>query len=634
MKGNVRDNRTEGVMVTMQSIFPGVPTRATDDLAIRGGVCCSPQWPLALTKHVRSVGFAACLAVLAWGTLPGAAEAKEAPTRQLTQELIDAFSSTTTSGRYLAALHAGKERDIITAADLYWSILEQGPDNESVWDRALLYQLAAGRMDNGFVIAEKLVNQKNMHRLANLVIGIRSLKNREYVKARGHFDVIIENGKEDLGASLLAAWATMGAAGAKEAIAAIDALPNENWYQSFKDFHAGLMADIEGLDSQATRRLKDAYEVENVALRVMEAYARRLLANKQKDKALAVVSKYGETSNNLPYLTQLQKDIAEGEAARPLVKTVQEGAAEALYGYGTALRYDGAEDIGAMYLQFARYLDDDSEWVLFSLADTFDTLDNKRQAIAYYDAIPAQSTLRRNAEIKVGLNLYDIGEKEEAERRLETLIDENPGDLDAVISLGVVLRDQEKYAKAAEVYSRGIEAIEHIREHHWRIYYHRGIAYERTNVWAKAEVDFLKSLELSKDQPLVLNYLGYSWVDQGIHLRRALKMIERAVALRPRDGFIVDSLGWAHYKLGNYTDAVKELERAVQLRPHDPTINDHLGDAYWQIGRKLEARFQWIHARDLKPEPDQLEKILAKIKNGMPEEPSDTAAKVNEDSQN
>ena len=161
------------------------------------------------------------------------------------------------------------------------------------------------------------------------------------------------------------------------------------------------------------------------------------------------------------------------------------------------------------------------------------------------------------------------------------------------------------------------------RSPNWVVYYFRGICYERSKQWPKAEVDLKKALELFPDQPLVLNYLGYSWVDQGVNLDEGMRMIKRAVEQRPDDGYIVDSLGWAYYRLGNFEEAVKHLEHAVELKPEDPTINDHLGDAYWRVGRQLEAHFQWAHARDLKPEPDELEKIEEKLKTGWLD---DTAA--------
>ncbi|GLK79449.1 tetratricopeptide repeat protein [Methylopila turkensis] len=164
----------------------------------------------------------------------------------------------------------------------------------------------------------------------------------------------------------------------------------------------------------------------------------------------------------------------------------------------------------------------------------------------------------------------------------------------------------------------------------WSLYYVRGIAYERSKQWPKSEADLKKALELFPDQPLVMNYLGYSWVDQGVNLEEGMKLIRRAVELRPDDGYIVDSLGWAHFKLGRYEDAVRELERAVELRPQDPVMNDHLGDAYWRVGRRLEAGFQWSHAKDLKPEPEDLKKIEAKLKDGLPDDPPTNAADAQE----
>ena len=157
------------------------------------------------------------------------------------------------------------------------------------------------------------------------------------------------------------------------------------------------------------------------------------------------------------------------------------------------------------------------------------------------------------------------------------------------------------------------------------MFYFRGICYERSHQWPAAEADMKKALELYPDQPLVLNYLGYSWVDQGVHLDEGMDMIRKAVEQRPDDGYIVDSLGWAYFKTGNYDEAVKNLERAVELKPEDPTINDHLGDAYWRVGRTLEAHFQWSHAKDLNPEPEDLPKIEAKLKDGLPSDTSSAA---------
>jgi tetratricopeptide (TPR) repeat protein len=227
--------------------------------------------------------------------------------------------------------------------------------------------------------------------------------------------------------------------------------------------------------------------------------------------------------------------------------------------------------------------------------------------------------LRATTEVRVALLLDAIGKSDEAITALREIVAKNPDNVDALSALADVLRTHKKFDESAEAYSRVLALTGPTEKSRWAVYYFRGVDYERAKQWDKAEADLQKALELYPEQPLVLNYLGYSWVDQGLHLDEAFKMLRRAVELQPEDGYIVDSLGWAHYKLGHYDESVKLLERAVELKPGDPVINDHLGDAYWQVGRKLDAKFQWNHARDLNPDPDDLPKILSKIEKGMPE---------------
>jgi Flp pilus assembly protein TadD len=248
-------------------------------------------------------------------------------------------------------------------------------------------------------------------------------------------------------------------------------------------------------------------------------------------------------------------------------------------------------------------------------------------AIKTYERVPATSPLSQHARVQRALNLDQLERTDEAIAELERIVDSAASDREAIMALGNVLRGRKKFAECANVYSKAIDGIARPDKTDWVVFYFRGICYERSKQWPKAEVDMKKALELSPDQPLVLNYLGYSWVDQGVNLEEGMRMIRRAVEQRPDDGYIVDSLGWAYYRMGNFENAVKYLEQAVELKPEDPTINDHLGDAYWRVGRYLEARFQWTHARDLKPEPEDLVKILEKLKSGrLPDDPPSTTS--------
>jgi Flp pilus assembly protein TadD len=262
-----------------------------------------------------------------------------------------------------------------------------------------------------------------------------------------------------------------------------------------------------------------------------------------------------------------------------------------------------------------------------SLADLYESIKKPALAIKIYQRVPADSPLKRNADIQMATNLDALERTEEAKKTLDKLIAERPGDLEAITALGNILRVRKEFADCAEAYGKGIDALKNPQKANWLIFYFRGICFERSKQWAKAEADFKRALELSPEQAHVLNYLGYSWIDQGVNLDEGMRMIRRAVEQRPDDGYIVDSLGWAHYRIHNYEEAVKQLERAVELKPEDPTINDHLGDAYWKVGRTLEATFQWAHARDLKPEPDEMSKIVEKLRTGLVDEavPAETA---------
>ena len=211
--------------------------------------------------------------------------------------------------------------------------------------------------------------------------------------------------------------------------------------------------------------------------------------------------------------------------------------------------------------------------------------------------------------------------------RLQALVAAHPQDPEAWSALGSLQRSAKNFDAAAQSYDKAIELVGTPDKSYWTLFYFRGICFERSKQWPKAEADFKRALELFPEQPLVLNYLGYSWVDKGTNLDEAFKMLRRAVDLRPTDGYIVDSLGWAHYKLGHYSEAVQELEKAIELKPADPVVNDHLGDAYWRVNRKIEAHFQWNHARDMDPDPEDAPNILKKIESGLPDEapPTPTA---------
>jgi tetratricopeptide (TPR) repeat protein len=566
---------------------------------------------LLLSRRAAVVG-----AVVLW-SLPSALAA-QAPTPQ-------ELSHATASGSYLAARHAGVERDSGTAAAYYLNVLKADPRNADLLSRTFLSVLTEGDIDEAGRLADRLIQLDRSDRIARLVIGVRALKQKQYAIARQNFAQSVRGPVTDLTATLLSAWALAGAGDTHAAIDTLDRLAGPDWYAIFKDLHGGLILDVANNKKEAAKRYERAYKADPMALRTVQAYAHYLSRNGGKDDALKLYQQFNKGVADHPIVVEEMKQIAAGDKLPPLADSPRSGAAEALYGLGASIGRRGGEDLALVYLQLALYLEPTHAMALLSLADLYDSLKKPELAIKIYDRIPVSSPLRRNAEIQVASDLDSLDRTDEAKKRLEALIAEHPKDSEAIIALGNILRGRKAFAECADVYSKAIANLAVPEKANWVLFYFRGICYERSKQWPKAEADLKKALALFPDQPLVLNYLGYSWVDQGVNLDEGMNMIRRAVEQRPDDGYIVDSLGWANFRIGNYEEAVKDLDRAVELKPDDSTINDHLGDAYWRIGRVLEAHFQWSHAKDLNPDPEELPKIEQKLKTGLPDDTSSAA---------
>jgi tetratricopeptide (TPR) repeat protein len=531
----------------------------------------------------------------------------------------------TVSGSYLAARHAGQQRDAAAAAAYYRAALKRDPKNSELLDRAFLSLLVDGDIDEAVTFAERVSQADKNDRVSRLVIGVQAVKRKQYAGARRELAQSVRGPITDLTATLLTSWSMYGAGDTKGAVAAIDRLAGPDWYAIFKDLHAGMIYDLAGNQKEAGKRFERAYKLDSSALRVVEAYGSWLSRNASAKQALGIYEAFDKVLPRHPLVVEAMNHLKSGEKLPPLAATAQAGAAEALYGLGASLGRRGGEDLGLVYLQLSLYLSPNHPLALLSLADLYESLKKPALAIKAYERVSASSPLHRNAAIQMAANLDTLERADEAEKHLDALIKEHPDDIEAIMALGNVQRGHKKFAECADVYSKGVATIAQPEKANWVLFYFRGICFERSHQWPKSEADLKKALELFPEQPHVLNYLGYSWVDQGVNLDQGMDMIKRAVQQRPDDGYIVDSLGWAYFRIGNYEEAVKQLERAIELKPEDPTINDHLGDAYWRIGRVLEAKFQWAHARDLKPDPEDLPKIEAKLKNGLPEETSSQA---------
>jgi tetratricopeptide (TPR) repeat protein len=561
------------------------------------------------------------IAAAAFWAVPAAIAAQAPNPRDL--------SHLTPSGSYLAARQANLDRDPDAAATYYRAALKADQRNPELLEYTFYAVLAYGEIDEAVRLAERLVLLDRNNRSAHLVLGVRSLKQKQWKDARTHFSQAMHGPVNDLTGTLLSAWSAFGANDVKGAVEAIDKLTGPEWYGIFKDMHAGLIFDLANNKKEAGKRFERAFKLDATALRIMQAHAGFLSRNGSRDEALKIYEEYDKQLPRYPLTVEALALLKKDVVLPRMVETAQAGAAEALYGLGAALGRREEElslaNRGLAYLQLALYLEPSHALAQISLADLYEAMKKPELAIKTYERIQASSPLKRNAEIQLAKDLDVLERTEEAKKHLEKLIANKPDDMDAIIALADIQRERKQYDGCANSYGKAIDLIAAPTKANWMIYYFRGICFERAKEWAKAEVDFKRALELFPDQPHVLNYLGYSWIDQGVHLDEGMGMIKRSVEQRPDDGYIVDSLGWAYFRLGNYEEAVKNLERAVELKPVDPTINDHLGDVYWKVDRMLEAKFQWSHARDLKPEQDELVKIEQKLKVGLQDEKTNSA---------
>ncbi len=539
---------------------------------------------------------------------------------------FDAEGISSFAGAFLAARTADVDRDYANAIALYRKALELEPDNTEIRERLMIASFLSGDFDAGAKIAEQLKSDAAVERITVIARGLDAIRKGDFASA----DTILKyegpNDLERLLTSLLLAWSRFGAGKQDEALKMVTDLKGPEWFAIFRNYHAGALAAAAGNTEKARTLLKSAVTDKDGGSTAPDTYIRAVMAlarlearDGKLQQALDTISTGDQLINNYAPLKALGEELKKGGRPGQQVQTAAQGAAAVLFSIGSALNRQGADEAVSLYLNMAHALDPDSADTLVLLGGLAENANQADRAIEFYKQVPDTSPLRRISELQLGLALAANGKQDEARKHLKALISSDPTDIRSYLAYGSVLSDAKDYREMANNYDQAIQSLGGRRDKsYWSLYFQRGIAYERLKEWDKAEPNFKTALELNPDQPQVLNYLGYSWVDMNRNLSEGLDMIKRAVDLRPDDGYIVDSLGWAYYRLGRFTDAVEELERAAELKAGDATINDHLGDAYWRAGRTREAVFQWERALVMKPEEAEIPKINAKIKNGLP----------------
>ncbi len=566
--------------------------------------------------HVFSVVSMAVL-VMAMGVTAALSRPQDPP--KAGRKQLEAWVGTSRSGSYLAGRFAARQRDYEHAARFFESTLSYDPSNPALLHRAFVLYASSGQWAKADALAARIVRSNPGARLAQTVLGLRAAEKGDWGKARQHFRKAAVTPVGVLTSGLLTAWTYAGEGNLAKALKALKKLDKYESFSSFHDFHGALIADYLKSPSRAEQLYARAYRDIAGSLRVAQTYANFLRRHGKVEDARKIYKAFLKAAPETAIIQAALSDLKKHphRKPRPLIHSAREGMAEALFSLASALIDDRSLDIALIYDRMALRMRPDYPVAWMLLGEIYENMHKYDKAIAAYDRIPRSHPLWVPAQIQVALDLDDLKRTEQAIALLRRLSKEYPREYKIYLTLGNILRAHERWKEAAEAYSRGLKLMGKPQPRHWSIYYFRGIAYERSGEWPKAEKDFRLALRLNPDHPSVLNYLGYSLIDRGEKLKEALKMVKKAVDARPNDGYIVDSLGWAYYRLGRYKDAVKYLERAVELRPGDPVINDHLGDAYWKVGRRLEARFQWRHALDSKPDEKDVPRIERKLKVGL-----------------
>ena len=531
----------------------------------------------------------------------------------------DVKPSSSPIGNYLAGRHAQAQRDLSAAVTYLDAALKALPGVPDLLRRTFILMVIEGRIGESLPLAEKLVKTDPKAAIANLVLAVEALKTGDRKVLRSRLENQPENGINGFTRPALEAWGLARDSKTDEALKALKPLDGSNGSQGLHDLHAALLLDFSGRTDAAIAAYKKIAGGKNgPSFRLIQHLGRLYERSGKSKEALALYTDYLEKTPGTTLLDRALDRVKGKETVKGLVTDANAGAAEALFNIANSLRQQRAKETALVLGRLALYLKPRFPIAQMMIADILEDDDRRAKANAIYEDIGAGSAFRLSADLRRAHNMNVLNELEPAIVLLRELSAKRPHDPRPMTSLGNMLRRHDRWDEAITAYTDAISRVGTIQKHHWRMLYSRGIVLERAKRWPEAERDFLKALEFEPDQPYVLNYLGYSWVDQGLNLDKALDMIRRAVKLRPTDGYIIDSLGWVYYRLGKYEKAALELERAIQIRPEDPIINDHLGDAYWRVGRRLEARFQWEHSLSLKPKDEVAKEVRKKLKEGMP----------------
>lgn len=550
---------------------------------------------------------------------------------QLTpQDIIEAIGSQpnyfrqTTSGNYLAGQFAQRHKDWVKASEYMTRVLKRDKNDPDLEKHSMILYMAAGEGDKSIQIAKEVLKEEPENILAVLFSSIDFIKKDDYKTAIKIYDQINDNNIAAFIVPVLKLWAKAadGEFGIK------DLTPNS--FYAYQTLLVGLYLDKK---DGALLFAKEGFKIEENDIRDLEKHADLFYI--YGENALALENYKAIKKNNFANDGVIKKiallednQSIENLIKLPVINSPKDGAALVFQDMAEILLREMSDDSATIFAQMSLHLNPTLYRNYAIIGEVYQRYERYDTAIETLQKIGPKSELYPVIQRQIA-ELYT--EKEKDDKAIEILqnLYKTNNDLDALIQIGDIYRYQENFKEAKKTYTSILKNFDKAPEKYWHVYYARGMVLERLKDFKAAEKDLKQALEFRPDNPYLLNYLGYSWVDQGINLEESLEMITRAVAFKPNDGYITDSLGWTYYKMREFEKAVPPLERAVELLSYDATINDHLGDAYWQVGRTNEAKFQWQRALNYNDGKDEElkatieKKLVSGITNNEQEKTSD-----------
>ncbi len=518
------------------------------------------------------------------------------------------------AGAYLAARQAAIGTDFAQGARYFTDALISDPTNPLLLENAVTSFVALGQIERAVPVAKAMVELGIESQSANLVIDAVAADAGDWM---GIFDSL-ETGQSvsPLVDGLAQAWAAVGLGKMNQAIASFDEVIETEGMRAYGRYHKALalasVGDFEGADA-----IFDDAGRTPLSARAAIAHAQVLSQLDRNGDALEMLeATFGQSFD--PGLALLRKQLEDGDAVPFTVVTgPAQGFGEVVYMIAELLRGEAQDTYTLQYSRVAEYLDPANTDAIMMSAGLLQNMDQYELASETLARVPQTSPSFPNAEMARIDALRRLERPDAALEVAEALARTNPQLPFVHSKLGDVMREQERYDGAFAAYSAALDLYGAEDPNRWLVLYARAITAHAQDNWPQAEDDFRAALVLRPGQPQVLNYLGYSLVERGEKLDEALEMIETAVAARPDNGAIVDSLGWVLFQLGRYEESVVHMERAAALEAVDPIVNDHLGDVYWAVGRKIEAAFQWNRALSFDPDEELATRIRAKLELGL-----------------